>query len=203
MDTYAIPTKGNLMHAKNTLAFSNQGYSLLDQKRNALIKETVSLTEKAASLRTEVNGLLPQAYAALMRANMEKGAGFTEKLAQSIPLDDSINITARTVMGVELPQTFGEDADLLQMFALTDATASLDEVYLLFNRLKGLLITLAGLENAARRLAEHIRKTNKRANALRNITIPKWQTRVKYMQDNLEERERDEFTRLKVIKAQT
>ena len=58
------------------------------------------------------------------------------------------------------------------------------------------------VENAAIRLATNIKKTQKRANALQNITIPRYEALTKEISEALEEKEREEFTRLKVIKRQ-
>ncbi len=66
--------------------------------------------------------------------------------------------------------------------------------------MKELTIRLAQIETAAYRLAYNIKKTQKRANALQNITIPKYEMLSKSIQSALEEKEREEFTRLKVIK---
>ena len=63
-------------------------------------------------------------------------------------------------------------------------------------------IELAAIENSAYRLATNVKKTQKRANALQNITIPTFTERVKSISNALEEKEREEFTRLKVIKRQ-
>ena len=77
---------------------------------------------------------------------------------------------------------------------------SLDEAKAAFENVKELSIRLSMVENAAIRLAANIKKTQKRANALKNITIPKYETLTKDIQNALEEKEREEFTRLKVIK---
>ena len=66
--------------------------------------------------------------------------------------------------------------------------------------MKELTIRLAEIENSAYRLAYNIKKTQKRANALQNITIPKFEKLAKEIQEYLEEKEREDFTRLKVIK---
>jgi V/A-type H+-transporting ATPase subunit D len=85
-------------------------------------------------------------------------------------------------------------------FGFGNTTVAMDETYQKFNEAKALIIQLAAVENAAHRLAVNIRKTQKRANALKNVTIPMYEARVKEIQETLEERERDEFTRLKVVK---
>ena len=60
---------------------------------------------------------------------------------------------------------------------------------------------LAEVENSVYRLANAIRKAQKRANALKNIVIPDFEKTVKFISDSLEEKEREEFSRQKVIKA--
>ena len=77
---------------------------------------------------------------------------------------------------------------------------SLDQAKAEFEKVKELSIRLSMIENAAIRLAANIKKTQKRANALKNITIPRYETLTKDIQNALEEKEREEFTRLKVIK---
>ena len=77
---------------------------------------------------------------------------------------------------------------------------SLDEAKEKFERVKELTIRLAQIENSAYRLATNIKKTQKRANALQNITIPRFESLTREIQNALEEKEREEFTRLKVIK---
>ena len=77
---------------------------------------------------------------------------------------------------------------------------SLDEACQQFEKVKELMIRLAEIENSAYRLAYNIKKTQKRANALSNITIPKYEKLSREIQDYLEEKEREEFTRQKVVK---
>ena len=45
------------------------------------------------------------------------------------------------------------------------------------------------------------KKSQKRANALKNIVIPELEETIKFISESLEEKEREEFSRLKVIKA--
>ena len=70
-----------------------------------------------------------------------------------------------------------------------------------FREVKDLTLKLSAVENSAYRLAGNIKKTQKRANALKNITIPMYTELVRNINNALEEKEREEFTRLKVIKS--
>ena len=80
--------------------------------------------------------------------------------------------------------------------------SNVDKAYISFVKVKEMTVTLAEVENSIYRLTNSIRKTQTRANALQNIVIPKYQSTVKYISGSLDEKEREEFSRMKVIKAQ-
>ena len=103
-------------------------------------------------------------------------------------------------MGTEIPLVEYEPTTNRPTYAYYSTKISLDEAKAAFEKVKELSIRLSMVENAAIRLAANIKKTQKRANALKNITIPKYETLTKDIQNALEEKEREEFTRLKVIK---
>ena len=86
-------------------------------------------------------------------------------------------------------------------YSLYRTNSTLDEAFLCFEKVKKLTVVLAEVENSAFRLANAIRKTQRRANALKNIIIPNFEVTVKFITEALEEKEREEFSRLKVIKA--
>ena len=142
MDPNEVPTKGNLVRARNSLKLSRQGYELMDKKRNILIRELTKIP--------------------LVRYAKEEG---------------------------------GKPA-----YSFYSTYESLDEAKKAFVRVKELTLELAQVEIAAYRLAAGVQKTRKRANALQNITIPYYEELAKSIQNSLEEKEREEFTRLKVIK---
>ena len=104
-------------------------------------------------------------------------------------------------MGTEIPLVeYDKKAGNTPTYAYYSTKLSLDEAKAAFERVKELSIQLSMIENAAIRLATNIKKTQKRDNALKNITIPKYETLTRDITNALEEKEREEFTRLKVIK---
>ena len=109
-------------------------------------------------------------------------------------------IKARSIMGTEIPLVQHEVKPLALTYGFYNTTESLDEARYHFEKVKELTIKLSMVENSAYRLANSIKKTQKRANALKNITIPHYTDLSKSISDALEEKEREEFTRLKVIK---
>ena len=200
MDPNTFPTKGNLILAKNSLALSLQGFDLMDKKRNILIREMMNLIDEAKGIQSQIDVTFREAYAALQRANMEIGIAFVQQIAGTVPIENSIRIKTRSVMGTEIPLVEYEPTTTRPTYASYSTKMSLDEAKAAFEKVKELSIRLSMVENAAIRLAANIKKTQKRANALKNITIPKYETLTKDIQNALEEKEREEFTRLKVIK---
>ena len=201
MDQASFPTKGNLILAKNTLALCKQGYELMDKKRNVLIHAIMELNAQAKDIQESIERVFSQAYAALQKANIEMGISNVERFSFGVPRENTIRIKSRSIMGVEIPLAeYDNSTRNTPNFGFGNTFSSLDEAYQKFNEVKDLTITLASIENSAYRLAINIRKTQKRANALKNIMIPKYEQLVKNISETLEEHDRDEFTRLKVIK---
>ncbi len=200
MDPNTFPTKGNLMRAKNSLVLARQGYGLMDKKRNILIRELMGLIDEAKGIQSEIDSTFRAAYAALQKANIELGINYVQEVGASVPVEKGVKIKARSIMGTEIPLVQHEVKPLQLTYGFYNTTQSLDEARYHFERVKELTIKLSMVENSAYRLANSIKKTQKRANALKNITIPKYETLSKDISEALEEKERAEFTRLKVIK---
>lgn len=200
MNPNTFPTKGNLILAKNSLALASQGYELMDKKRNILLRELMNLIDQAKDIQSEIDTTYTAAYAALQKANIELGINYVQEIAASIPVDDTIEIKTRSIMGTEIPLVRHEPAPLSLSYAYYSTRESLDQARQHFEKVKELTIRLSMVETSAYRLASSIRKTQKRANALKNITIPTYQTLVTDISNALEEKDREEFTRLKVIK---
>lgn len=201
MNPNTFPTKGNLILAKNSLALASQGYELMDKKRNILLRELMALIDQAREIQSEIDTTYTEAYKALQLANIQLGIHFVEEMAASVPVENSIRIKTRSIMGTEIPLVQHEPEPMKLSYDYYSTRESLDEARLHFERVKDLTIKLSMIENSAYRLAASIRKTQKRANALKNITIPTYQALVADITNALEEKDREEFTRLKVIKS--
>lgn len=194
------PTKSTLLSAKNSLDFSKKGYELLDKKRNVLIREMMSYVSKAYKLQEEINVTFSKAYKALEDANISTGITNVEDIAMSIGESNDYSILFRSVMGVEVPKIIYERKEIEPKYGFYRTSASIDEAVKEFNKVKYLTYELAEVENAVYRLAIEVKKTQKRTNALSNIQIPKFEAIVKFVTEVLEEKEREDFFRLKVVK---
>ena len=190
MNQQVFPTKGNLMAAKKSLDLSHLGYDLLDRKRNILVRELMLKVDDAKRLKAQIADTFERAYKALEQANIT--LGIIEGVARGVPVDDSIELGSHSVMGVDIPTvTIDEKGAKPDYYA-----------YQCFHEAKLITVQLAEVENSVYRLAFAIQKTQKRANALKNIMIPQFTSTAKFITEALEEKEREEFSRMKVIKKQ-
>ena len=199
MDPNTFPTKGNLILAKNSLKLAHMGYELMDKKRNILIRELMGLIDEAKDIQRQIV-TFREAYAALQIANMEIGITNVQTVSYTVPVEESIRIKTRSIMGVEIPLVEADPSGQAPTYAYYSTKESLDQARQAFEKVKDLTLNLSMIENSAYRLAAAIKKTQKRANALKTITIPHYTQLSKDIADALEEKEREEFTRLKVIK---
>ena len=201
MAQQVFPTKSNLMATKKSLELSKQGYELMDRKRNILVREMMQLIDRAAEIQTKIEVAYASAYRALQRANVT--LGMVSEFAKSVPEETGLGLEFRSVMGVELPIVHLEETPQTEFYyGLHSTNSQLDDVYFQFAEVKRLTVELAEVEGSVYRLAVAIKKTQKRANALSNIMIPKFTATLKFSTEALEEKEREEFSRLKVIKRQ-
>ena len=196
-----VPTKGNLMATKKSLALAKVGFDLLDRKRNILIRELMALIDRATEIQAVIDNAYASAYRALEQANIT--LGFCDEISKTIPIEDGLQLDYRSIMGVEIPVISDNTSEQRRLYyGLGNTNSRLDEAVALFSRAKELTVELAEIENSVYRLAVAIKKTKKRANALKNIMIPRLEESIKFITDALDEKDREEFSRLKVIKKQ-
>lgn len=200
MQKNSAPTKGNLMAAKNTLRLSERGYEMLDKKRNILIREMMTLIEEAKEVEEQIERTFEDAYRALEYANLIMGVSNVSDLARSAVFEDGVSVDLRSVMGVEIPVVNIREGKNRPIYGFYGTSSALDEACAKFSQVKHLTVKLTEIENAVYRLAMNIKKTQKRANALENITIPAYEKISKEIQTALEEKDREEHSRLKIIK---
>lgn len=201
MNPNTFPTKGNLMLAKNSLKLAEKGYELMDKKRNILIRELMELIDKANNIQNEIDKTFSEAYEALQKVNTDMGLYKVKDISLTIPEENSVQIKTRSIMGTEIPLvTYDDSSSHSPDYAFYDMSVSFDDAVTKFKKVKDLIIKLSTVETSAYRLAASIKKSQKRANALQNITIPFYSTLSVDIENALEEKEREEFSRLKVIK---
>lgn len=194
------PTRSNLMRIKKQLDFAREGYEILDKKREVLTTELMHLAHDADVLQQEVWQQLDAAYRSLENARLTVGQERVEWAALAVNKTIEVEIKNRGVMGVPIPivEAHGEPPQI--SYSLGDTLATMDDASFSFRTVLNRIPELTEVMTSVWRLARELRKTQRRVNALKYIFIPNYEETVAFIENALEEREREETFRLKLLK---
>jgi len=194
------PTKSNLLILKRQLAFAQEGYDLLEQKRQILIFELMSRLNRARDVEQGAAEALRHAFAALREAQLEVGSEAIDRAVLAVKMDHQVDVSNQHLMGMEIPHVTVRTEPVSGQFGIGGTSANTDVAMSRFIEVLPILAELAELENAIMRLAQELRKTQRRCNALSKIFMPDYRETISYITGALEERERESFVILKMIR---
>ncbi len=194
------PTKSNLLTLGRQLAFAEEGYDLLEQKRQILIFELMNRLRSARDAEYDATNALREAFAALREALLAEGSEAVDRASLGVRMDHEIDLTDQHLMGMKIPRMTVRTEPLTVQYGLGGTSASTDRAMSRFIEVLPYLALLAEMENAVMRLARELRKTQRRCNALSKIFMPDYRETIAYITGALEERERESFVILKMIR---
>lgn len=194
------PTKSALIRLRDELTFAREGKELLTQKREVLVMELLGLQDDAQQAREELDDLLARTYRAFGRAAARNGFDGLGRLAQATPAFPDVRVRQRSVMGVVIPIISRPPAPPPVRYGALGVAPAADRAAELIRKVIEKLLEVAEIETAIYRLAVETRKTLRRERALENLFIPQYQATVKYIQESLEEKERESFYQMKLLK---
>ena len=200
MDTSTLPTKNNLMKIKEKLKLSSQGQELLEKKKIILEMEKEKHKKNLQEKRENLEKLFNEGINKIKITSIDIGLEELKDISEEVDFKQKIDIKYKTVMGVEIPSIIYEKQKQKTMIGLYNTNIQVDEAIEIFTKIKTEIIELAEIENTILRINKAIEKVKKRSNALKDIIIPEEKQQIKIIEGILEEREREEFSRLKVIK---
>jgi V/A-type H+-transporting ATPase subunit D len=199
--TEVRPTRINLIRTKRTLKQSKSGLELLERKRDVLMRELRHFTYDAKKLREELNSILARAFQHLIESKVIMGPESVENVALAFSLKENFILDHRSIMGVTVPLVkFQREQDVTPEYGFADTSVMLDKTFNEFSDALEQIAQLAELEGAAFKIAYDIQKTQKRVNALKHVFIPQYTEIVNRIELVLEEKEREEFIRMKKAK---
>ncbi|MBN1480033.1 V-type ATP synthase subunit D [candidate division KSB1 bacterium] len=199
MNNYT-PTRTTLLKLRQDLAFASLGYDLLDQKRNILVMELLNLVDQTVDYQNLVDEALKTAYISLEEAVLKMGKMKVFCLSSAVHIDADIHIGARKIMGVPLPVVETDFQERSPYFSPSDTHFYIDSTIVHFKEALKLMGRFAELKISVMRLAGEVKKTIRKVNALEKIAIPEYRRAVKFIENRLEENERDAVILLKKIK---
>ncbi|OPY01742.1 MAG: V-type sodium ATPase subunit D [Syntrophorhabdus sp. PtaB.Bin047] len=194
------PTKSNLLGLQRQLEFAEEGYDLLEQKRQILIFELMSRLARAEEAERRVGDAVGHAFTALNAATLDIGARALEEAAFAVSMRHEVSLSDDRLMGMGVPKIALKEEPMGVRFGLGGTSSNTDVAMSRFVDLLPSLAELAELVNAVMRLARELRRTQRRCNALSKIFIPQYRETIDYIVGSLEERERESLIILKMIR---
>ena len=194
------PTKTKLLSMKEQLSVSQNGYELLEQKREILVMELMHMVERVKLLEQKIDELIEKAYPALKKMLMQFGGDRVEQMSSGVKYDFSIIEKSITIGGMRFPTIDVKLPEKKLFYSFMGTSSSCDETISYFFELLKLLTDMASIRTIVWRLAGEVKKTQRRVNALDKMVIPQTQETVRYIESVLEERERENIFVLKSLK---
>lgn len=196
------PTRMELLEIRKKLTLAEKGHKLLEEKRDALVERFFDIIEKRNKLSGEMDKEFEGAFLSLIQAQMIMGEKKVDDISRLTEDVGEISFENDNIMGVKIPKMNADDikTTIKPTYGFFETCSKLDDAQIKFNALVSKLIQLADLEGGIKSIAVEIEKTKRRVNVLENTLIPKLYATRKYIEMQLEEREREDFFRRKRIK---
>lgn len=199
-ETKFAPTKANLMKAKSQLELINEGYDILDKKRKALIGQYNAKINQRNELNSIVNSSIKDVKKNIKKAIVTTGEDRLKSIALSVPIDNSISLKEKKFMQTRIFEIDFDEKKLDLSYSLNLTNSLFDEALISLNDVKDKVYKLAELDTTIKNLDTEIKKTSKKVNSLEKVQIPNYQSIIKSISSQIEEREREEFSKTKMVK---
>ncbi len=195
-----LPTKIELIGTRKRLQTAVRVKKVLDDKRDVLLKRLDEMIDKATVARDGISQPLSDAYLALYDAYLKLGPLRLEGIAANTPPMVEADVAVRRVVDVDIPSIKLSEREVGMTYGFADSNVAVDRASRQMRKVLPSIFMAAEYENAIFRLAKELEKTQRLLNALEYMIIPRYETSIRFIQATLEEREREEFSRLKHVK---
>ncbi len=196
------PTKIELLKFKKSSQVAIMVQKILDDKRKVLLKNIEEMIQEASKARGGIWDPLQDIYKSVNEAYLSLGTGTVDSVAESTPPVMEVDIKVRRVVDVKIPALTVTEKDTKSMpYGFADTNSSIDRAAKQIKVLLPKICKAAEYENSIFSLAKALEKTQKLLNALENVIIPQYKNNIRFILASLEEKEREEFAKLKKVKA--
>ncbi|MBA7502025.1 V-type sodium ATPase subunit D [subsurface metagenome] len=198
------PTRMELLKLRQRVGLAQKGHDLLKEKMDALVIEFFEVLKRIQEARPKALEQLSVAHRALSMCFAIVGTLETKQASKETKRELQVDVSTRHIMGIAVPAVEVGEVErnaLIRGYGLHMTSSVLDEASREFERALKLLIELAELEESAFAIARELEKTKRRVNALEYLLIPRLKDAIKFIKMRLDEMERENFSRLKRIKA--
>lgn len=196
------PTKSALLAIKRQINFLDEGYRLLERKREMLTRLVYERLAEYKKEKQTVQAAIDESYHWLSITQMRMGSLRIKQFAIGMPEAVEVKVLPRRNLGIQYPSVSVKKLPL-QPVSILGTDASLDETRIKFAEMVTKLAHLGEIEIVLWRLLEEQRKTQKRVNSLKYNVIPKYKRTVTFIESSLEEEERNTLFQIKVLREQS
>jgi V/A-type H+-transporting ATPase subunit D len=198
-----VATKIELIKIRRSMQISKMVHKILDDKREVLLKKIDEMIDEANKARGDIWDPLDEIYKALFHAYLSLGTSTIQSLSSSTPPSINVDVHIKRIVDVKIPALeISSKKDVQDLtYGFADTNSSVDQATKLIKNILPGICKAAEYENAIFSLAKELEKTQKLINALEYVIIPQYQDALSFIKSTLEEREREEFVRLKKVKA--
>ena len=199
----ASPTRTELLLRRAQIRLARQGADLLKGKREALVREFLTELKRFTAERDAMRKAIAAAIQALMRAMAVDGPEAVRSVAIAARRPVEIETAERNIWGtrvVDVVNGYAAQPAAGHRYGAIGASARIEDTAERFDEALEAIIRVAPLDRKMKRLAEEIRKTTRRVNALEQRLLPGLQEQVTYIRGVLDQREREDVFRLKRLK---
>jgi V/A-type H+/Na+-transporting ATPase subunit D len=198
------PTRSELLERRAQIGLAQQGMDLLKQKRDALLIEFMGVMDETLRLSDSLQKTVREAQYSLAVAQAVDGVVALRSAGLATKGEIVVDMTGTKIMGVSVPVVTKGASPLRSSFtrgySVTGVSSRVDETAEKFEGILDVIIEYADIETRLKRLGEEINKTNRRVNALEQVTVPALNEQVTYIRQTLDERAREDLFRLKKVK---
>jgi len=197
------PTRKNLMAIEDRIELSERGHDTLEQKRDGLIMEFMDILDQARDVRSGLSEDYEDAQEAIDIARAMDGDLEVRGAAAALETHPEITLQSHNIMGVVVPQIESSKVkkDLDERgYGVMGTSARIDEAADAYEELIESIILAAEVETAMKKMLHEIETTKRRVNALEFKLLPELKENQEYIEQKLEEQEREEIFRMKKIK---
>ncbi|MEM2760298.1 MAG: V-type ATP synthase subunit D [Nitrososphaerales archaeon] len=198
----ALPTKIELIRIKRSLKVAKMVHKILDDKREVLLKRIDEMIEEANKAREDIWAPLESIYAAVFDAYLSLGTSTLESIAMLTPAAMEVDVNVRRIVDVKVPTLQVSTKNLESLsYGFADTNSAVDRAAKLIKNVLPGICKAAEFENAIFSLAKELERTQRLINALEYVIMPQYENSIRFITSTLEEREREEFVRLKKVKV--
>jgi V/A-type H+-transporting ATPase subunit D len=198
------PTRKNLMAIEDRIELSERGHDTLEKKRDGLIMEFQDILDQAQDVRSNLAEDYETAQRRINMARAMEGDVAVRGAAAALKEHPELTTESKNIMGVVVPQIESSKVKKTldeRGYGILGTSSRIDEAAEAYEELLESIILAAEVETAMKKMLDEIERTKRRVNALEFKVLPDLKTNQEYIEQKLEEQEREEIFRMKKIKA--